>query len=82
MSESTLTERGQISIPASLRKSMNLKPGQKLRFTEISETEFRVSVHREKPVGPLAVLGYARRLRPDAPRTTTSWMKELRAGEA
>ena len=39
---------------------MNLKPGQKLRFTEISETEFRVTVHREKPVGPLAVPGYAR----------------------
>jgi AbrB family looped-hinge helix DNA binding protein len=82
MSDSTLTERGQISIPASLRKSMNLKPGQKLRFTEISESEFRVTVYQEKPVGPVAVLGYARRLRPDGPRTTTSWMKELREGEA
>ena len=47
MSDSTLTERGQISIPASLRKSMNLKPGQKLRFTEISESEFRVTVYQE-----------------------------------
>ena len=27
MSESTLTERGQISIPSSLRKAMNLRPG-------------------------------------------------------
>ncbi len=32
MSESTLTERGQNAVPAALRKAMNLRPGQRLRF--------------------------------------------------
>ena len=40
MDKATVTERGQISIPASLRKAMNLKPGQRLKFEAISNREF------------------------------------------
>ena len=32
------------------------------------------------PVGALAMLGFARRFRPE-PRATADWMDELRAGE-
>jgi AbrB family looped-hinge helix DNA binding protein len=81
MSESTLTERGQISVPASLRRAMKLHPGQRLSFERISSREFRVVVRNDAPAGPLAMLGYARKIRPGAGRRTSAWMRELRAGE-
>ena len=40
----TLTERGQISMPASLRRKMHLKAGQKLRWESVSETEIFYSL--------------------------------------
>lgn len=77
----TLTERGQISLPASLRKAMQLRPGQRVRWKFLSRTEARLVVVDDgaKVPGPLAVLGYAARFR--ATRRTGDWMKELRAGE-
>jgi AbrB family looped-hinge helix DNA binding protein len=81
MATSTLTDRGQISIPAALRKKMRLKPGQRLRWEGISEREARVVVESGKPAGPLVALGYARKLSERKPRRTAGWMKELRAGE-
>ncbi len=81
MNESTLTERGQISLPASLRRALHLRPGQKLRFEAVSDHEFRVFTPQEKAPGPLSVLGYARRLG-SSPRRTKAWMKELREGES
>lgn len=61
MSKSTLTERGQISVPAALRKAMKLRSGQSFKWVRISDREFRVDVEAGKPPGPLSVLGYARR---------------------
>lgn len=81
MSKSTLTERGQISVPARLRKAMNLLPGQRFRWERISERELRVSVETGNAPGPLAVLGYARKLRPGPARRTSEWMRQLREGE-
>jgi AbrB family looped-hinge helix DNA binding protein len=81
MSESTLTKRGQISVPASLRKAMKLRIGQRLNFERISDREFRVIVKNNAPVGPMAMLGYARKIRPGAARRTSDWMRELREGE-
>lgn len=81
MEASTLTERGQVSIPASLRKSMKLRPGQTLRWQRISDREMRISVEAQQPPGPLSVLGYARKLRGGRARRTASWLRELRAGE-
>jgi AbrB family looped-hinge helix DNA binding protein len=81
MSESTLTERGQISIPSSLRRAMNLRPGQKLMFTVVSDHEFRVFKQNDKPPGPMAMLGYARRLGKSPARRTSEWMRELREAE-
>jgi AbrB family looped-hinge helix DNA binding protein len=81
MNESTLTERGQISVPAAVRKALHLRPGQRLRFEAVSANEFRVFAAPRKAAGPLSVLGYARNLG-KAPRPTKEWMKELREGES
>ena len=81
MNESVLTERGQVSVPASLRKAMGLHHGQKLRWEQVSEREIRVFLHDDNPAGPLAVLGYARRVLNSPPRPTLDWMRELREGE-
>ncbi|MGH7996953.1 MAG: AbrB/MazE/SpoVT family DNA-binding domain-containing protein [Opitutaceae bacterium] len=81
MNESTLTERGQISVPASLRKAMKLRSGQRLKFVPVSDHEFRVLTQNDAPAGPVAMLGYARKLRPGPARRTGDWMRELRAGD-
>ncbi len=78
--ETMLTERGQTSIPAQVRKEMRLKPGDRLRWQKISERECRLVVADEEPgPGAHAMLGYARRYRPTRP--STDWMRELREGE-
>lgn len=76
-----MTERGQVSVPAELRKSMGLRAGQKLHWERISDREMRVSISEDAPPGPMSVLGYARRLRRGAGRRTEDWMRELREGE-
>ena len=78
----TVTERGQISIPAVIREQLNLKPGQKLRWQKVADNECRVfhDPSADAP-GPIAMLGYARKFNPDDLRTTDEWMKELREGE-
>lgn len=81
MNDSMITERGQVSVPAELRKSMGLRAGQKLHWERISDREMRVSVRDEAPPGPLSVLGYAKRLGGRPHRRTEDWMKELREGE-
>jgi bifunctional DNA-binding transcriptional regulator/antitoxin component of YhaV-PrlF toxin-antitoxin module len=81
MSASTLTERGQISVPASLRKAMKLRTGQRLKWEMISPREIRVVVEAGPAAGPLSVLGYARKLRDRPSRRTQEWMRELREGE-
>ena len=81
MNDSVVTQRGQVSVPASLRRAMGLLPGQRLHWEQVSEREIRVSLPDEKPPGPLAVLGYARRMRNTPPRPTADWMRELRDGE-
>lgn len=80
MNTSTLTERGQISVPAKLRKSLGLRPGQRFSWERISDRELRVTVEAENPPGPLAALGFAKNF-PRAPRSTASWMAELRTEE-
>ena len=79
---STLTERGQVSVPASIRKAAGLRPGQTLRWELISATELRVILPApDAPAGPFAALGFARRLRGGPRRSTDSVLRELRQGE-
>ena len=76
----TLTERGQASLPASLRKEMGLRPGNRLRWQKLSSREVRLLVESGKQVaGPKAMLGFAKTFR--RPLRTADWMRDLRAGE-
>lgn len=76
----TLTERGQISIPAKIRRKLHLSPGDKLHWEEVSPNECRLVVQRDaEPVGAEAMLGYARQFRET--KRTAEWMAELRAGD-
>jgi AbrB family looped-hinge helix DNA binding protein len=81
MNYSTVTERGQVSVPAELRKAMRLRAGQRLEWEQVSDREMRVWLTEESPLGPLSVLGYARQMRGGPPRRTKEWMQELREGE-
>jgi AbrB family looped-hinge helix DNA binding protein len=75
-----VTERGQVSIPAELRRALDLAPGRRLRWERVTPQELRVVVLPEgTPVGARAMLGFARRFR--EPRRTSEWMRELREGE-
>jgi AbrB family looped-hinge helix DNA binding protein len=80
--KATITERGQISIPAQIRREMHLKPGQVLIFEKISATECRFFIDPGpiiKP-DPLAAIGFAHRHGLPA-MTTEEWMGLLREGE-
>ncbi len=77
-----VTERGQVSIPAAIRKELGLKPGQPLVWEKLSDRECLVRVPRKKkPLGAKAMLGFAARFRGEKGRPTAEWMTELRAGE-
>jgi AbrB family looped-hinge helix DNA binding protein len=78
---STVTERGQVSIPAALRRAMRLRSGQTLRWEQISDRECRVTVDLSAGPDPLAALGMGPQLRGDKARSTAAWMKQIREGE-
>jgi bifunctional DNA-binding transcriptional regulator/antitoxin component of YhaV-PrlF toxin-antitoxin module len=77
---SIVTERGQVSIPAQLRKELALVKGQRLHWERAGENEIRVTVlSAPEAQGAVAMLGFAKRFR--TTRLTEDWMKELREGE-
>lgn len=76
----TLTERGQVSIPADFRSDLGLKPGDKLLWRVAEDRSLQLAVCEPPPrKGAMAMLGYAKTFRDT--RTTAEWMKELREGE-
>jgi len=75
-----VTDRGQVSIPAHLRRELSLEKGRRLVWEKVGDRELRVVVLDEPaPRGARAMLGFARRFR--EVRRTADWMKELREGE-
>jgi bifunctional DNA-binding transcriptional regulator/antitoxin component of YhaV-PrlF toxin-antitoxin module len=78
----TVTERGQTSIPAKLRRKAGLSPSKRLHWFAVSDREFRVVVETtDEAPGPLAALGWATRYhRGGTPRTDDA-LREIRAGE-
>lgn len=78
---SIVTERGQVSIPANLRKELSLSKGQRLLWEKVGDHEIRVTVLPEpEPGGAVAMLGFAKRFR--SSRRTQDWLTELREGES
>jgi len=80
----TLTERGQVSMPASLRKQLRLKPGQPLMWEKVSDDECRVRIVRHRETGTAkSMRGFMKRFLAESklPVTTAGWMKLLREGE-
>ncbi len=79
---STLTERGQLSMPASLRRKARLKAGQKLIWRWISDREFKVTVQPLTTApGPMAALGFARKFSKSKGLSSDAALKEIRAGD-
>jgi len=78
----TLTERGQVSMPAALRVKLGLQPGQRLMWKIVSENEFRVVVVRKPSArSGHSMRGFMKRYQTDMPETTSEWMDLLRKGE-
>ena len=77
-----VTDRGQVSIPADLRRELELTKGRRLLWERVSDREIRVVVLEaaQRP-GARAMRGFARRFRGTA-RRTDEWMRELREGES
>ena len=80
--KTTITERGQISIPAELRREMNLRPGQTVVWEQLSETECRLTISKAPAIkpNPIAAIGFAQRHGMPHLRTE-EWMTTLREGE-
>ena len=77
----TVTNRGQISIPGGIRRSLGLTAGSRLCWERVTDTECRVFVQTQRErVGAKTMMGYARSFRPL--RRTQDWMAELREGDA
>ena len=73
-------ERGQISIPASVREHMALRPGMSLLWNTGSPPVLHGDGRPDAQAqGDMAMLGYAATFRET--RMTEDWMKELREGE-
>lgn len=76
----TLTERGQVSIPADFRAELGLKPGDKLLWSASGDKALLITTcEAPKRKGARAMLGYAKTFRETM--STAEWMKILREGE-
>ena len=60
--KATITDRGQVSIPAQLRREMRLEAGQTVVWEKVSGTECRLLVLPPEPAlpDPIAALSFAR----------------------
>ena len=76
-----LTERGQVSMPAFIRKKLGLLPGRKIIWKFISENEIRLIIGERKPKPKGAMRGAMKNFQSGAPGSTADWMRVLREGE-
>lgn len=80
--QTAITESGEVSIPAQLRRDMHLTPGRIVVWEKFSAGEIRLLVRpMEQPkADPVAAIGFAKRQGLPA-CTTADWMAILRGGE-
>ena len=79
-----LTERGQVSVPAKLRRELDMRPGRKLVWERVSQTECRVHIQpsTESRPDPIQAIGFGRRAFTKLPYTSTQdYMDSIREGE-
>jgi len=74
-----ITERGQVSIPAELRREMHLAPGQTVIWEKVSATECRIIVQATPKVipDPVGALNFAKEHGLET-MPTDEWMRLLR----
>jgi AbrB family looped-hinge helix DNA binding protein len=80
--KTTITERGQVSIPAELRRIMHLTPGQTVLWEKVSATECRLIVE-PRPVikpDPFGALNFAQE-HGLPQRSSDEVLAQLREGE-
>ena len=77
-----LTERGQVSMPAFIRKKMGLLPGRKIIWKYISQNEIRLLISERKPKQKGVMRGAMKKYQAGESGTTADWMRVLREGEA
>lgn len=77
-----LTKRGQVSLPAPLRRNLGLRTGQKLRWERVSDRELRVIVESGVVPDPVKALGFGPKVRGTPARRTEHWMREIREAES
>ena len=77
-----ITERGQVSIPAQLRRDMCLMPGQTVLWEKVSATECRLIVEPRAVIkpDPFAALNFAKE-HGLPQRRSDEVLAELREGE-
>jgi antitoxin PrlF len=75
--EATLSTKGQVVIPAALRRRLGLVAGTQLVFREEDGRLVVEKAQSDDPVG--RALGAAR-VQASDPTTTDAWMDELRGG--
>jgi hypothetical protein len=68
------------AVEIAIQKVKNLDEEGALRLIEWLRNVEQPILNRTAPAGARAMLGFARRLRPE-PRSTAEWMAELREGE-
>jgi AbrB family looped-hinge helix DNA binding protein len=80
--KATITERGQVSIPAQLRREMHLEPGQTVLWERISATECRLVALAAETIAPdpLAALRFARQNGLEE-GSADAYLQALREGE-
>ena len=81
--KTTITERGQVSIPAELRRDMHLTPGQTILWEKVSATECRLVIEPRAVIkpDPIGALNFAKEHGlPE--RRSDEVLAELREGEA
>jgi AbrB family looped-hinge helix DNA binding protein len=77
--EAKITSKGQITLPAALRKLLNLKPGDRVAFNQ--EPDGRVVL--EARTGTLADLrGIVRLKKPVSSKDIERWIREARGARA
>lgn len=71
--ETTITSKGQITIPAKLRRKLGLKPGMKLEFDENASF-----VKATKPVDLKRMRSAIGCLKGRLPEGSKAWIEEMR----